>query len=456
MASRNSLEHAWLHYKDLSFAVETSEGVLNISNEEVEKLRENLKTINAVSAEIKASLELKRQYRVTRILEVIIAGAMAHSASDIHFEPRELQTQIRFRLDGVLMDLATLDLETYFSLLTRVKLLSGLKINISSSPQDGRFSLRLEGKEIEIRTSILPGGYGESIVLRLLDPHSIGLPLETLGLHPSLHDRLLLEIQKPNGMLLNTGPTGSGKTTMLYALMKKVLSPGVKILTIEDPIEYHLEGVVQTQTNGKDYTFASGLRSALRQDPDIIMVGEIRDAEVASTAVHAALTGHLVFSTLHTNNAAGAFPRLIDMGVDGSLVASSVTGVMAQRLLRKLKPENRKEVVLEGKDKEMVDQVLSRIENKNLLPENTTKVWVPDVPAGEPGYKGRIGVYEAIFTTREIETAIRSHLTTRELEDVAKKQGHLSMREDAILKVLNGITTLDEVRRVLGENPDAY
>jgi type IV pilus assembly protein PilB len=456
MASRASLEHAWSHYKDLSFAVETSEGVLNVSNEEVAKLQKSLTSLVKIAEEISASLELKRQYRVTRVLEIIIAGAMANSASDIHFEPRETAMQLRFRLDGVLVDVATLDLETYFSLLTRVKLLSGLKINITTSPQDGRFSLRLDIQEIEIRTSILPGGYGESIVLRLLDPHSIGLPLETLGLHPHLHERLLLEIQKPNGMLLNTGPTGSGKTTMLYALMKKVLSPGVKILTIEDPIEYHLEGVVQTQTNGKDYTFASGLRSALRQDPDIIMVGEIRDAEVASTAVHAALTGHLVFSTLHTNNAAGAFPRLVDMGVDGSMVASSVTGVMAQRLLRKLKPEQKKEVRLEGKDREMVDQVLNGIQNKALLPKNTSTVWVPDVPEGEPGYKGRIGVYEAIFTTREIETAIRSNLTTRELEDVAKKQGYLSMREDAILKVLDGVTTLEEVRRVLGENPEAY
>lgn len=456
MASRASLEHAWSHYKDLSFAVETSEGVLNVSGEEVAKLHKSLTSLAKIAEEIGLSLELKHQYRVTRVLEIIIAGAMANGASDIHFEPREAKMQLRFRLDGVLVDITTLDLETYFSMLTRVKLLSGVKINITTSPQDGRFSLRLDTQEIEIRTSILPGGNGESIVLRLLDPRSIGLPLETLGLHPSLHERLLLEIQKPNGMLLNTGPTGSGKTTMLYALMKKVLSPGVKILTIEDPIEYHLEGVVQTQTNGKDYTFASGLRSALRQDPDIIMVGEIRDAEVASTAVHAALTGHLVFSTLHTNNAAGAFPRLVDMGVDASMVASSVTGVMAQRLLRKLKPDQKKEVLLEGKDREMVEQVLNGIQNKALLPKNTTTVWVPDVPEGEPGYKGRIGVYEAIFTTREIETAIRSNLTTRELEDVAKKQGYLSMREDAILKVLDGVTTLEEVRRVLGENPDAY
>jgi len=243
--------------------------------------------------------------------------------------PEDDSVRIRLRLDGVLTNIAQLDMETYKAVLTRVKLLSGLKINVKTSAQDGRFSVKIDNREIEIRTSILPGNYGESIVLRLLDPNSLAIGLETLGMHPSLLQVLQTEIKRPNGMILTTGPTGSGKTTTLYAFMRGILSPDTKILTIEDPIEYHLDGIVQTQVNHQDYTFESGLRSALRQDPDVIMVGEIRDREVASTAIHAALTGHLVFSTLHTNNAAGAFPRLIDIGIDPNMAGSAVNVVMA-------------------------------------------------------------------------------------------------------------------------------
>ena len=452
MVSHASLEYAWDHYKDLSLAVETASGVLDISEDEVAKLKEKLVSVQSVREAIVSALEMQQQHRVTRILEVVIAGALSNGASDVHVEPRETDVMLRFRLDGVLTDIAKVDLETYNAALTRVKLLSGLKINIQNAPQDGRFSLRLDKREIELRTSILPGGYGESIVLRLLDPSSIGKPLEELGMNESLLERLTVEIHKPNGMILNTGPTGSGKTTTLYAFLKQVSNPDIKILTIEDPIEYHLEGIVQTQVDHTNYTFASGLRSALRQDPDIIMVGEIRDEEVATTAVHAALTGHLVFSTLHTNNAAGAFPRLVDIGVHPSMAGSAVNVVMAQRLLRRLIPDQCKKIKLEGKDKALVDGILDIIKDKSLIPENTEYVWVPDEGNGEFQYKGRIAVYEAIFTTRELEGAIRENLTTRELEDVAREQqGFLSMREDAVLKALNGITSLDELRRVLGE-----
>jgi type II secretory ATPase GspE/PulE/Tfp pilus assembly ATPase PilB-like protein len=235
-------------------------------------------------------------------------------------------------------------------------------------------------------------------------------------------------------------------------MLGTIVSTGNKILTIEDPIEYHLSGIVQTQVNHDDYTFASGLRSALRQDPDIIMVGEIRDEEVAETAVHAALTGHMVFSTLHTNNAAGAYPRLIDIGIDATMVGSSVNVVLAQRLLRTLHREWRKEVPIEGKDKAFIDRVLAQIAHKERIPQNTTSMWVPDAPEGEMGYKGRVGVYEMIRTTKDIEQAIRENHTIRELEEVARKQDtFITMQEDAILKVLEGVTTLEEVRRVLGE-----
>lgn len=451
MVSQASLEHAWSFYKDVSFAVETESGILDVSNDEIRALLEKITSITATRKAVVDVLGMKKLYRITRTLEILIAGALANKASDIHMEPEEGAVRIRFRLDGVLVHIVDIDHETYRSILTRVKLLSGMKINIHESAQDGRFSVRIDDREIEFRVSILPGGYGESIVMRLLDPRSINIGLEMLGMREQLLHILKTEISKPNGMILTTGPTGSGKTTTLYTFLKEVYDPGTKILTIEDPIEYHLPGIVQTQVNHKDYTFATGLRSALRQDPDIIMVGEIRDEEVASTAVHAALTGHLVFSTLHTNNAAGAYPRLVDIGIDPAMVGSSVNVVIAQRLLRTLNPEHKKEVPLEGRDKEFVDLVLSGIHDRSLIPEKTDTMWVPDVPEGEIEYKGRVGVYEAIQTSRGIEDAIRKNLTIRELEDVARIQGFLSMHEDAILKVLEGKTSLEEVRRILGE-----
>ena len=453
MVSRSSLEHAWEHYKDISFAMKTQSGILDVSDKEISELYKKLSSIKKIRDEVSSVLKMDQRQRTSKIIEIIIAGALANKASDVHIEPKENDVRLRYRLDGVLVDISNIDKKTYDSLSVRVKLLSGLKINITQAPQDGRFSIKLGDSEIEVRTSILPGGNGESIVLRLLDPHSIGLPLEELGVRKDLLEKILVEIEKPNGMILNTGPTGSGKTTMLYAFMKKISTPEIKILTIEDPIEYHLDGIVQTQVNHKDYTFASGLRSALRQDPDVIMVGEIRDEEVATTAVHAALTGHMVFSTLHTNNAAGAYPRLVDIGIQPSMVASAVNTAIAQRLLRKLSPKHKHEVKLEGKDKEFVDKVLDKIQNKSLIPENTDTVWVPDEGVDdELTYKGRIGVFEAIFMTKEIETAIRGDMTIREIEDVARtSQGFMSMLEDGVLRVLEGVTTLDEIYRVLGK-----
>jgi type IV pilus assembly protein PilB len=450
MVSLASLEHAWTHYKDLSFAIETEAGVLDISSEEIRTLVQKLTSLEATRSAITEVLGMKKLYRITRSLEIVVAGALANKASDIHIEPEEDMVRIRFRIDGVLIEVASLDHETYRAMLTRIKLLSGLKINTHGSAQDGRFSIRIDTREIEIRTSLLPGNYGESVVMRLLDPTSIHTELESLGMRPSFLAMLELELQKPNGMILTTGPTGSGKTTTLYAFLSHIFTPEIKILTIEDPVEYHLAGIVQTQVNHKDYTFASGLRSALRQDPDVIMVGEIRDKEVAETAIHAALTGHLVFSTLHTNNAAGAFPRLIDMGVDATMVGSATNVVMAQRLLRTVSPEHTQDTPLEGADKAFVDRILSGIHDQSLIPENRTITKTVTDPV--LGYKGRVGVYEAIRTTPAIETVVRQNLTIRELEEVARKdQGFLSMQEDAILKVLEGKTTLDEVRRILGE-----
>ncbi len=455
MASSGSLARAWDHYKDISFAVETQAGLLDISNETISKILASVKTLDDTRVQVKEVLAMKRIYKISRALETMIAGALANDASDIHIEPEEKEVRIRFRLDGVLMELLMMDHETFNLILSRIKLLSGLKLNIKNAPQDGRFSVRIDNKDIEIRTSILPGAYGESIVMRLLDPHTIGLPMEELGLEPALLALLDKELQRPNGMILNTGPTGSGKTTTLYAFMRRVYSPDLKILTIEDPVEYHLDGIVQTQVNKKGYTFATGLRSALRQDPDIIMVGEIRDEEVAETAVHAALTGHLVFSTLHTNSAAGAFPRLVDLGIDPSILGSSVNVAMAQRLVRILDPDHRKEVPIEGKYKDFVDKVIGTFPDKSILPERTDIAFVPDPKDGFNGYKGRKGVFEAILMDKNIEEVIKNGGGAREVKEAAKPQGILDIYQDAVIKVLHGTTSLQEVERVIGLNLDA-
>jgi type II secretory ATPase GspE/PulE/Tfp pilus assembly ATPase PilB-like protein len=301
MTSQESLKRAFARYADLSYATETKAGVFELSSEEVEALLEKVGNLNDIGALVKEAIDLKKAYRTTRILEVILAGGLATGASDVHFESQENDVRLRYRLDGILIDVLTFDHDTYKQILSRLKLISGLKLNITDEAQDGRFSIKVKGEEIELRTSILPGNYAETLVLRILNPKSIGVPLEELGLDENLRLRIEKEITKPNGMILNTGPTGSGKTTTLYAFLRKVNSSETKIITIEDPIEYHLKGIVQTQVDKKTYTFAAGLRSALRQDPDIIMIGEIRDGEVAETAINAALTGHLVFSTLHTN-----------------------------------------------------------------------------------------------------------------------------------------------------------
>ena len=363
--------------------------------------------------------------------------------------------RLRYRLDGVLTDVLSFDIETYGFLLSRIKLLSGLKLNIHNAAQDGRFSVSIEESDTEIRTSVLPGAYGESMVMRILDPSSIAVPLEELGIPENLQKILEHEISKPNGMILITGPTGSGKTTTLYAFLRKIHNPEVKIITIENPIEYHLPGIVQTQTEGEKYTFASGLRSALRQDPDVIMVGEIRDKEVASTAVNAALTGHLVFSTLHTNNAAGTFPRLIDLDINPKIIGSAINIAMAQRLVRKLKDDYKKEVTLEGKDKETIDRILNSIHDKSLIPKNTSTIFeaTEDTPSA---YRGRIGLFEAILVDEEIEKLVTENPSEREITRAAKKQGILTMAQDGVIKALQGVTSLSELRRVidLEENND--
>lgn len=451
ICSTFSLEKAWGLYKDLSFAYESKAGSLQIAGDEINAIVEKAKSLPEIIAILEEIMSMKKSYRVSRILETILAGAIATGASDVHIEPEESYITLRYRLDGVLVKVMDFDSDTYGLLLSRIKLLSGLKLNIKKDAQDGRFSVHVKDMDIEIRTSVLPGAYNESVVLRILNPKSIGVPLEDLGIPPKLLSIILKEIDKPNGMLLTTGPTGSGKTTTLYAFLKKVHNPSVKIITIEDPIEYHLPGIVQTQTNDKGYTFLDGLRSALRQDPDIIMVGEIRDSETAAIAVNSALTGHLVFSTLHTNSAAGSFPRLIDLGVNSKIMSSAINLVLAQRLVRKLCDSCKKEIPYDGDVKRKIDEVLASIYDKNEIPAQPFKIYTANgcEKCNETGYKGRIGIYEGIKMSPEVVSVIEMNPSSDEVEKAAASQAILTLKQDGIMKVIQGITSVDELERVI-------
>lgn len=450
LVSPRSITTALLRYKDLSLAHMTTAGVFSVSAPEFAAVSEKVSDLPSLQAHLREMLAQKGA-QVSHLLEEVLASAFALKASDIHIEPEENDVRMRFRLDGMLVDAFPFDEKTYRSLLSRIKLLSGVKLNIANRAQDGRFTVAIGAQEVEIRTSIIPGNYGESVVLRILDPRGIERTLEQSGVNAKLLARLRTEIRRPNGMLLTTGPTGSGKTTTLYSFMKEIHTPEVKIVTIEDPVEYHLEGIVQTQTNGKDYTFASGLRSVLRQDPDVIMVGEIRDAEVAETAIQAALTGHFVFSTLHTNNAAGTFPRLVDLKVDPKLFASAISVAMAQRLLRTLDDTTKKARPATEAEKKMMEAVLSTLTDKSLLPASLDIVYdaVPNPATGESGYKGRMGVHEAIFMDEELGEFLRDNPSEGDIAKHVLRQGYPTIAQDAIIKALAGHTTLEEVARVV-------
>lgn len=452
MTTTAGLEKAWSRYADISFATETKSGTLDVSSEEIGKFIGKVRSVESARSLINEIITMKRSLRVSRIVEIVIASAMATKSSDVHVEPEDGGVVIRFRIDGVLTKITELDYGTYNLLLSRIKLLSGLKLNIKEDAQDGRYSVRIGSKEIEIRTSILPGNYGESIVMRLLDPSSLVVSIEDLGVPEYLIDVFKEEVDKPHGMILNTGPTGSGKTTTLYSFLSRKKSPGIKIITIENPIEYHLDGIVQTQVNRqKGYDFAKGLVSSLRQDPDVIMVGEIRDTETAETAVQAALTGHMVFSTLHTNTAAGAFPRLVDLGVNARILITSVTMVIGQRLTRKLCENCKKELPLDEKTFGILKSIYDSLP-PNLKPAEFKKTQFKAVGCEEcngVGYKGRIGIFEAIVMDEDIEQAIVEDLTERQIRKIALSKGFLDMAQDGLIKIMDGITDFSEVDRVV-------
>ena len=455
LASTSSLARAWDMYGEISASAASDAGLIKISDTQISDLAGQFKTLDEIRQALTTeNMNAVKGSGISVILEMILAGSLATDASDIHFEPQDEQIRLRYRLDGVLLDIVDLDPKIYRQILARIKLVSGLKLNVKLSAQDGRFTIRANKTEIEIRTSVIPSAYGESIVMRVLNPKTIQLTFEKLGVEPKLYDIFAREIRKPNGLVLLTGPTGSGKTTTLYAFLREVNSTESKIITIEDPIEYHLEGVNQTQVNrAKGYTFLSGLRSALRQDPDIIMVGEIRDSETAKIAINSALTGHLVFSTLHTNNAAGAIPRFIDLGVNSKVLSSSLTLSIAQRLVRKLCDQCKKKVAPEPETKKFLEQVVESIKARR------SDIQVPPVteiyePVGCPacngtGYKGREGIFEAILMDEAIGKVANENPDEREIRLAARPQGILEMRQDGILKVLSGRTSITELGRVV-------
>ncbi len=453
MVSQHSLEKALSRYADLQLAIQTKAGTLDISEEELNRTLNDIKTVNDITQKINEILATKNTFVISRIVEIIMAGGVKVGASDIHVEPEENYIKIRFRLDGVLHELAILPNEIYHLFLSRIKLLSGMKLNIKTIAQDGRFQVKINGVNIEIRVSVLPSTYAESIVMRILNPASIHHSIEELGIPPKLLNIIMREARKPNGMILTTGPTGSGKTTTLYSLLAKIATKENKVLTIEDPIEYHLEDIVQTQIDHEHgYNFASGLRAALRQDPDVVMVGEIRDAETAETAIQAAETGHLVLSTLHTNNAAGTFPRLVDLGVNRKLITSALTLSLAQRLIRKLCPDCKEEIEIPTDYQEIVQKIIDGIVDPNDKVA-IGKIYQAHeggcVTCNGTGYKGRVGLYEGIRSDEAIEKVLREEVSERDILRAARSQGIMTMKEYGMTRVLAGMTSLTELERVV-------
>ena len=406
---------------------------------------------------------------ISKALTTILSYAAKTKASDIHIEPLENSLIIRCRIDGVLRKIMDLPKTVAPALVSRIKILSNLKIDEHRIPQDGQFTVLVDDQEIDLRIAISPVTWGEQVVIRLLDKTGVSMEIEKMGMSGRALRDVLEGIKKPNGMILTSGPTGSGKSTTLYALIQKIKSEEINIVTLEDPVEYKMEGINQIQVNvDAGLTFASGLRSILRQDPDVVMVGEIRDSETASLAVQAALTGHLVFSTLHTNSAAGILPRLLDMGIEPFLLASTLNVVIGQRLVRRIteKREMYKSSEIETKvindligdllpdDKESVASISEDLGYPGLPVRNDDYYMLArginskETPGG---YSGRAGLYETIVVDEDIQKLIISHATANEIMRLAKTKGTVTMRQDGMLKVLSGITSLEEVNRVASD-----
>jgi type II secretory ATPase GspE/PulE/Tfp pilus assembly ATPase PilB-like protein len=430
-------------------------GKIEIENSFLEKNAKSFKN----SPSLKTAIESALKEDLSLLIKTIMAGAILLKVSDLHIETTEQGSSFRLRVDGLLDQVCTFTKAQHQALVSRIKLLAGLKLNVEKKPQDGRFTVLMEDGEnnlqnIEIRVSTLPAEYGETVVMRVLNPKSL-ISLEDLGLRKDLYEIFDKQSQKPNGMIIVTGPTGSGKTTTLYAFLKKIRNPEIKVITIEDPIEYHLEGISQTQVDpSRGYDFASGLRSIVRQDPDAILVGEIRDLETASIALQAALTGHLVLSTLHTNDSTGTIARLQSLGEQPTNIAPAINMIVAQRLVRKLCPECSETRKISAEEYEKIKQELKDLPLGIEIPEITT-----DTKIGQPkgcehcnftGYKGRIGIFEAFLVDDEMEEFILTSPSSSALQKMAIKKGLVLMKQDGFIKVLQKITTIEEVIKAAG------
>lgn len=430
-------------------------------------------------AETITEQEISEDSPIAQTINLLLESAIRLRASDIHIEPREGFVQVRYRIDGVLKEVNRLPRNVLNSLVSRIKILSNLKIDERRVPQDGRFKIKVGGKQFALRVSTLPVTEGEKVVMRILDESNQAVPLESLGFWGQAIINIRKSMAEPNGIILITGPTGSGKSTTLFSVLTILNTPTVNISTIEDPVEYKIQGVNQTQTNTKaGMTFANGLRALLRQDPNIIMIGEIRDSETADLGVQAALTGHLVFSTLHTNNAATSLPRLLDMGIEPFLIASTVRATVGQRLVRKLNKETRKNYQPTEEEKQMVIRMFNlkpgqdfkyihELEKKAAAegvggdtPLSTTETAIINLWKNDPddntngalsGYKGRVGIYEVLNNSVEIQKLIVANATSNQIQDQAMKEGMLTMQTDGLIKALRGETTIDEVMRVTKE-----
>jgi type IV pilus assembly protein PilB len=449
--------------------VTSEKGIENVLKQYEQSLKAEFgdiieKNISGVSQEDSLK-KVAQELPVIRIVEAILKHAILQEASDIHIEPDEKEVRIRYRIDGILHDAMTLPKTVLAGIAARIKILSNLKLDEHRLPQDGRFKIEQDKRRIAFRVSILPVYSGEKIVMRLLDEGSKGLTLEAMGLWGDALEKIHRAIKKPNGMILVTGPTGSGKTTTLYTIMDILNTPKVNISTVEDPIEYKMARINQTQVNPQiGLTFSNGLRALLRQDPDILMVGEIRDKETMEIAIHAAMTGHLVLSTLHTNSAAGAIPRLIDMGAEPFLIASTINVVMAQRLVRKLCPDCRQSFTLDNDllkslGQEMnLDYILSVAERNNFIDKDiaASKDWskinffraVGCERCSNEGYKGRVGIFEVMEISDNVAKMVSARADSNEIEKKAREEGMIKMLEDGMVKVLQGTTSIEEILRV--------
>lgn len=407
---------------------------------------------SAINSFTELEEQLSKTSNVSDIFLMILGSSLKFKNSDIHIEAAEKKIAIRFRIDGILQIVGELAKEIWPRVISRIKLMSGLKINLTDKPQDGRFSIVLGEKKVDVRVSTLPTTFGESVVMRILMPMS-DLKFKDLGLQDAVLETMQRQVEKPTGMFITTGPTGSGKTTTLYAILQELNSPEDKIITLEDPVEYKLAGINQSQIDpSRDYTFAKGLRSILRQDPDIVMVGEIRDLETAEVAIQAALTGHFMLSTIHTNSAAGAVPRFLSMGVKPYLLAPALNAIMGQRLVRRLCLKCKQEDKLDGAVLKRVEDVLGKLPKdfleKKKIDLKNLKFYIGSgcQECQKLGYKGRVGIYELLEMNKDVEQLILSNeLSTYKIEEVGIQHGMITMLQDGLLKALEGVTSVEEV-----------